>query len=172
MLFPVTSTQLMPPLGLPGLPGSGTVRLSPGWKGCPALPCAPTSAPTSPALREQLAHAAPWGFPLVKATWLLLFHLSLPITGVVLLKGSFYAVPSRFSLPISSYCMKPSSNYLFCMSPYSFLFSGWIHEWKGKKYFSLTMYCKRKGSLKTLSQLCPCAKGGKKNRVLFLKSLL
>lgn len=172
VLCPVTSTlgwTWPRPMGLPSWPGSGRVRPSPGGKVLPCPALGSPLAPSSPALREQLALAAPWQRALVDAIWFLLFCLSLPRNAVDLLKRSFCTVPFGFSLHVSCYCMKQSNNYLFSVSPYPF-FSGGIHEWK-RKNISLSLSCKRKGSLYTLSQLCPCARAGH-NQVLFLKSLL
>lgn len=155
MLCPVTSTLgwTWPwPMGLPSSPGSGRVRPSPGGKVLPCPALGSPSAPGSPALREQLALAAPWQRALVNAIWFLLFCLALPRNAADLLKRSFCTVPFGFSLHVSCYCMKQSNNYLFSVSPYPF-FSGGIHEWK-RKNISLSLCHVRGKAAYTLFHNC------------------
>lgn len=140
--------------GSPQLAWLGQNQTEPRWQGS-ALHCSALgspSAPGSPALREQLALAAPWQRALINAIWFLLFCLSLPRNAADLPKGSFCTVPFGFSLHVSCYCVKQSSNYLFYVSPYPF-FSGGIHEWK-RKNISLSLCHVRGKAAYTLFHDC------------------
>lgn len=167
MISPVTSTIAWTwprPLGLPGSPGSGTVRLSPSWQGS-VLPC--PGVPLGSWLHSSQGAAGPCSTLTVGFSWciwILLFRLSLLINTAISLKWCFCTVPFRFSLHISHYYMKQSDNYLFYVCPYPFLFSGWIHEWK-RKNISLSL-CHGRG--KAASALFPdCALVQKLDKIRF-----
>ena len=165
MLFPVTSTlgwTWPQPLGLPSLPGWGTVGPRPCWQGSGVplgsrLPRPPGAAGPCSTLMEGFGLCCCLAFTLPP----FLAHKRGSFT-----QGKF--LHSAFQIFFAYLLLLNEAKWqlsILCESILILLL--WLDPWMEKeKYFSLSVSCKRKGCLHTLSWLCPCAKATQ-NQVLF-----
>lgn len=94
--------------------------------------------PSSPTLKEKLAHAASWQQALIETIWLLLLHLSLSINAAFLTQDKFLHIAFQIFFAYPNIAWSSWQVCVLCWSMYIILL--WLDSWKVKGKSCVSLY--------------------------------